>query len=61
MKASDDIMSLKGIGEKTAKLFEKVGIRTIDDLLHYYPKGYDTYGSSNITPGIISPFQSLYT
>lgn len=34
----------KGIGEKTAKLFEKVGIRTIDDLLHYYPKGYDTYG-----------------
>lgn len=36
--------TLKGIGEKTAKLFEKVGIRTIDDLLHYYPKGYDTYG-----------------
>ena len=38
------IETLKGIGEKTAKLFEKVGIRTIDDLLHYYPKGYDTYG-----------------
>ena len=38
------ITSLKGIGEKTAKLFEKVGIRTIDDLLHYYPRGYDTYG-----------------
>ena len=36
--------TLKGIGEKTAKLFEKVGIRTIDDLLHYYPRGYDTYG-----------------
>lgn len=45
MMANDQsIETLKGIGEKTAKLFEKVGIRTIDDLLHYYPRGYDTYG-----------------
>ena len=36
-------MNLKGIGEKTAKLFEKVGVRTVDDLLHYYPRGYDTF------------------
>ena len=35
--------TLKGIGEKTAKLFEKVGVRTVDDLLHYYPRGYDTF------------------
>ena len=45
MMANDQsIETLKGIGEKTAKLFEKVGIRTIGDLLHYYPRGYDTYG-----------------
>ncbi len=44
MANAQSIETLKGIGEKTAKLFEKVGIRTIDDLLHYYPKGYDTYG-----------------
>ncbi len=44
MANDQSIETLKGIGEKTAKLFEKVGIRTIDDLLHYYPKGYDTYG-----------------
>ena len=42
MANDQSIETLKGIGEKTAKLFEKVGIRTIDDLLHYYPKGYDT-------------------
>ena len=44
MANDHSIETLKGIGEKTAKLFEKVGIRTIDDLLHYYPRGYDTYG-----------------
>lgn len=44
MANDQSIETLKGIGEKTAKLFEKVGIRTIDDLLHYYPNGYDTYG-----------------
>ena len=46
MANDQSIETLKGIGEKTAKLFEKVGIRTIDDLLHYYPRGYDTYGES---------------
>lgn len=44
MANDQSIETLKEIGEKTAKLFEKVGIRTIDDLLHYYPRGYDTYG-----------------
>ena len=44
MANDQSIETLKGIGEKTAKLFEKVGIRSIDDLLHYYPRGYDTYG-----------------
>ena len=44
MANDQSIETLKGIGEKTAKLFEKFGIHTIDDLLHYYPRGYDTYG-----------------
>lgn len=43
MNNKQSIETLKGIGEKTAKLFEKVGIRTVDDLLHYYPRGYDTF------------------
>ena len=37
------VETLKGIGEKTAKLLEKVAVRTVDDLLHYYPRGYDTF------------------
>ena len=43
MNQMQSIETLKGIGEKTAKLFEKVNVRTIDELLHYYPKGYDSY------------------
>ena len=37
------VNSLKGIGEKTGKLFEKLGVVTIDDLLAYYPRAYDAY------------------
>lgn len=37
------VNSLKGIGEKTGKLFEKLGITTVDDLLSYYPRAYDAY------------------
>lgn len=37
------ITAVKGVGEKTAKLFDKLGISTIDDLLHYYPRAYDTF------------------
>lgn len=37
------IYTLKGIGDKTGKLFEKLDIHTIDQLLHYYPRAYDTY------------------
>ena len=32
-----------GNREKTAQKDEKVGVRTVDDLLHYYPRGYDTF------------------
>ena len=34
---------LKGVGEKTEKLFQKVGIYDTDNLLHYYPRNYDEY------------------
>lgn len=35
--------TLKGIGEKTSKLFERLGILTVGELLAYYPRAYDTY------------------
>lgn len=34
---------IKGIGEKTAALFGRVGIQTVSDLLNYYPRGYETF------------------
>ena len=37
------VTSLKGIGEKTGKLFEKLGVRTVGELLEYYPRGYDAF------------------
>lgn len=43
MNENSKITVLKGIGEKTAAVFQKVGIFTIGDLLRYYPRGYDVY------------------
>ncbi len=37
------IESLKGIGEKTGAFFRKLGVETVEELLHYYPRGYDAY------------------
>ncbi|MDO5349175.1 MAG: ATP-dependent DNA helicase RecG [Lachnospiraceae bacterium] len=37
------IEELKGIGEKTGKLFRKLGIETVSDLLQYYPRDYDAF------------------
>ena len=37
------LRELNGVGEKTEKLFKKIGITTTDDLLHYYPRNYDAY------------------
>lgn len=44
MKTEDSIRSLKGIGDKTEKLFAKVGVASLQQLLHYYPRDYDAYG-----------------
>lgn len=35
---AQSLRTLKGVGEKTEKLFQKVGIYDTDDLLHYYPR-----------------------
>ena len=37
------VTSVKGVGEKTGKLFEKLGVSTVRELLEYYPRGYDSY------------------
>lgn len=37
------IDSLKEIGAKTKQTFEKAGIETLEDLIHYYPREYERY------------------
>jgi len=43
MIEATNIRELKGIGETTQKLFHKIGIETVGDLIRYYPKGFDIY------------------
>ncbi len=43
LQSEDRIMVIKGIGEKTEKLFEKLGIETVQDLLEHYPRSYEEF------------------
>lgn len=43
MDKDTSITALKGVGEKTQKLFAKLNIRTIGDLLAAYPRDYELF------------------
>lgn len=43
MKETESIRVLKGVGEKTEKLFQKIGVVQVGDLLRYYPRDYDIF------------------
>ena len=43
MNDKTPLRELKGVGEKTEKLFQKIGITTVEELLRYYPRTYDIY------------------
>ena len=43
MNLETSILNLKGIGEKSAKLFNKLGIFVLGDLLEYYPRSYEKF------------------
>lgn len=43
MKITDSVIKVKGIGQKSAKLYEKLDIRTVGDLLCHFPRGYERY------------------
>ena len=44
MNTLSPLTELRGIGEKTEKLFAKVGVTNVGELLSYYPRTYETYG-----------------
>lgn len=43
MQLGDSVDSVKGIGEKTRALFEKLDIMTVGQLLTWYPRTYETF------------------
>lgn len=45
MNGNTSVRELKGIGEKTQKLFSKIGVNTIGELLGYFPRDYESFQS----------------
>ncbi len=43
METRESIKVIKGIGEKTEKLFNKLDILRVQDLLEHYPRGYEEF------------------
>lgn len=43
MRENESIRALKGSGGEDEKLFQKVGVSTVGQLLRYYPRDYDIY------------------
>lgn len=48
MNLTDSIREIKGVGEKSEKLFAKLGIHTVEELLQAYPREYEIV--ENIRP-----------
>ncbi|MBE6784276.1 MAG: ATP-dependent DNA helicase RecG [Ruminococcaceae bacterium] len=46
MDISTDIRYLKGVGEKRAELFSKLGINSLGDILEYYPRMYEDWSKA---------------
>ena len=43
-----ELEEIDGLGPKTKLLFEKLGIKNIEDLITYYPKKYNIIKRSNM-------------
>ena len=65
MERDTSIIELKGIGEKTQKLFQRLDIRTVGELLSAYPKDYEIYREPVkiqwLTPGETSAVYAAVT
>jgi len=57
-----NIRQMKGIGEKRAALYEKLGVVTVEDLLGLYPRRYIDYGSyiplTDAVPGEVAAIKA---
>lgn len=58
MDSESNITSIKGVGSEVANKLALLGITTVDDLIHNYPRRYDDYSDvtliKNIKPGLVT-------
>lgn len=63
MALDEGIISIKGIGDKTKLLLNKLGIYTKSDLLRYFPRDYDKYGKivpiSSLKSGVTAVISAM--
>ena len=45
MRLDSGIKEIKGIGEKSAATFAKAGIYTVNDVVRYFPRGYEEFAA----------------
>ena len=43
MEITASLRQVKGVGEKTEKLFQKLGVYTVGDILLHFPRAYEEY------------------
>lgn len=43
MNYNTPVIEIKGVGEKSSKLLQKLNIETVGDLLEHYPRDYETF------------------
>ena len=43
MRDAIPVNRIKGVGEKTAALFGRINVFTVEDLIGHYPRDYETY------------------
>lgn len=58
MKGSDPVTKLKGIGPVQAEKLALLGVKTVDDLVHYFPRRYEDYSdvtsTKQLKPGMVT-------
>lgn len=56
MDLLESVEKVRGVGEKTAKMLARAGVRTVRDLLYNFPKGYDNFAGvvkmAELRPGM---------
>ena len=48
-----ELTELKGIGPKTENLFQKLGIRTVEDLVYYFPHTYLSFPKTQVVGSLV--------